>query len=117
MVRITLPRFEFFSNSKKVDSEDKWKRKAGSPHTGSVGTDPLKGVIAVRNFNYRILLHKNLEGVTSFEAECWVRLPYDAKSGIGTEGYELKIFDGEESSLPQIEDWLNARYQTLMGNE
>ena len=116
-MKFTLPGFEYFSNSRKRDNENPKKAVAGSPYSGSVGTDPLLGCLSVRTFNYRILLYTNLEKVTTFIAESWVNAP--CKPGVGPqqEDYEEKIFDGTENSLPLMEEWLAERHSLLMGEE
>lgn len=116
-MQFTLPGFDYFSNSKKVDNENPKKCAPGSPYSGSAGTDPRKGFLSVRTFNYRVHMYKDMENVTSLIAESWVSPPYSAKSEPQMEGYEKQVFDGVEASLPLIEEWLSARYSQLMGEE
>ena len=82
-------------------------------YVASRGTDPLKGCIGNRVFNYRVWIEKSDEqefikaavyfGVNSYEAQA-------------EEDVEVTVYEMEEESRPVIKEWLEEKYRAFLNS-
>lgn len=96
---INVPRLDWLIGGSRIGSD--YNR-----YYGSLGTDPSKGFIGQKIFNYSVRMEKREE------EEIIVACVY-----YGNDGYKAtdkdqiaeKDFPAEEDSLPQIGEWLDAQ--------
>ena len=80
-------------------------------YTAYLGTDPLKGAIGGKIFNYRIWIEKNDEhellkaavyyGANSFECQ-------------NEEDLEVSVYELEEDSRELIKNWITEKYNLFL---
>lgn len=82
-------------------------------YTASLGTDPLKGAIGQRIFNYRIWIEKNDEGeefvyaAVYYGMNCYENQPEDEVT--------VKIFELKEEATEEIKAWLEEMAEDFFG--
>ncbi len=74
--------------------------------TGSVGTDPQKGVLTSSTFNYKVCVENAGEENACLVADCWMTSPWNEDS-VKTD-VESKAFPCTQEGVEQAESWLNS---------
>ncbi|MBE6773060.1 MAG: hypothetical protein E7544_02430 [Ruminococcaceae bacterium] len=76
-------------------------------YTGSLGTDPLKGAIGQRIFNYRILIEKNEEDTEFVRTNIYYgMLSFDSRN---EDDIESNIFELSEEGLENVKAYLQSK--------
>ncbi|MBQ7004814.1 MAG: hypothetical protein IJN68_00120 [Clostridia bacterium] len=76
-------------------------------YTGSLGTDPLKGAIGQRIFNYRILIEKNEEDTEFVRTNIYYgMLSFDSRN---EDDIESNIFELSEQGLENVKAYLQSK--------
>lgn len=76
-------------------------------YTGSLGTDPLKGAIGQRIFNYRILIEKNEEDTEFVRTNIYYgMLSFDSRN---EDDIESNIFELSEQGLENVKTYLQSK--------
>lgn len=74
--------------------------------TGSVGTDPQKGVLTSSTFNYKVCVENAGEENACLVADCWITAPWSEDSV--KSDVESKAFPCTQEGVEQAESWLNS---------
>lgn len=92
MFEVKLPGMDWFEN--------------GNVYTGSLMTDPKKGIMNQTTLEYRVqLLAKESE--VRFCAACRFRLPWGVRTNI--EEYAVAFFEGAERGRKIAENWISRQ--------
>lgn len=84
-------------------------------YTGSLGTDPFKGAIGQRIFNYRILIEKNDSDEEFIKVSTYYgMLAYDS---CNEDDVENNIFEATEEGVSQLKEYLQGKADSFFGNE
>lgn len=77
--------------------------------SGSYGTVPHRGCLSIKTFEYKVYVDTSQNDQLYIVAECYWRLPFS--EGLKKTDYKIiKIPYTAESSIREIEIWLNNQY-------
>ena len=83
-------------------------------YTGSRGTDPMKGCLGNRIFNYRIWIEKSDEQEFIKAAVYFGDNSFEAQS---EDDVEITVYEMEEESRELIKNWLDEKYRVFLTQE
>ena len=82
-------------------------------YVASRGTDPSKGCIGEKIFNYRIWIEKSDEQEFIKAAVYFGLKSYEAQS---EDEVEVTVYEMEEESRPLIKEWIQERYNAFLND-
>ncbi|MBR5601406.1 MAG: hypothetical protein IKW24_02130 [Clostridia bacterium] len=98
MSRVDLPRYDWFVNNHSTNT-----------FSGSLGTLPDQGCIAIRTFHYRVFVDTSKgkdESTYRLVAECYIIQPWDQKGAKTDE--QRADFDASEQGIDQAGEWIGG---------
>lgn len=106
--KLTLPLFHWFVS--------KFEGKpVSNTYTGSCGTDPNRGCMAVTTFHYKVFVKDVGQESSRIICECFVREPKG--KDLIKKKFETTDFECSPHGLTQATEWLNEKYSDFLNRK
>lgn len=105
-MKVILPIESWFVQKNKI---------TGNIYSGSAGTDPARGCLCKRTFNYKVHVEEIAESELIVVVECYVQLPWSEE--MKKTNFDSKTFKFLSNGISNAQEWLNGKISDFIINE